>query len=156
MASERIRNHLHEMSEILFDNSENIKEGDYLKMMDITSDIHQIVMRNDLLTQAGAAVVQPVRPLDLAITPVSRLIDGLIRPSRGVVCEMAVIQVLMSKIQDGPNVLRAHLMAKTMQELVPICRKLCIPHSAINKGNLVGRITEMFVEHMSIVNNTMT
>ena len=125
-----IQDHLHELQEILFDNSDNLKEGDYLKMMNISRYVFELVELQEAI----------------------RLIAGLIRPSRGVVCEMSVIQTLMAKIQESEKSLYAHLMAKTMNELVPIARKLCIPHSGINKDMLVNRICELFVEHRSNIN----
>lgn len=154
------------MSEILFDNSEKIPEGDYLKLMNASKDVfkmaermdRELMLRRHPMPAARAPVpaarapmpgrapvaepvAEPVAPLDWPWVNVPLQVPRWVPQAPAAPparAPQAVLDQLIRLAGESQVALRQDISRRRKVDLIPICRTMGLRYSALNRDALVA------------------
>lgn len=147
--AKKIAKELQDVSEILFDNSEKIPEGDYLKLMNASKEVfkmaermdHELRLRRTPVPQvARAPVAAPVAPLGWPWVNVPRWAPQPAPAAPPARAPQAVLDQLIRLAGESQVSLQQDMNRRRKVDLIPICRTMGIRYSNLNRDALVANM----------------
>ena len=119
------------MSQLLFDNSERMPEGDYLKLMNSSKDIFKMAERMDRQLMLRA-------PVPAARAPVAPVRFGdRFPPARA---PREVVDQLIRLAGESEAILRRDLSWRRKADMLPICRTMGLQYSNVSRASLLDNM----------------